>query len=93
MCNFKLDDVFSDVFGKSASRIIEQLIEHGNSDFDFAPFVDGRCKAMPEEIRAALDGELAPAQADKLKLVRLHMEYLTCLKDSLEQVILQLATN
>ena len=91
MCNFKLDDVFSDVFGKSASRIIEQLIEHGNSDFDFAPFVDGRCKAMPEEIRAALDGELAPAQADKLKLVRLHMEYLTCLKDSLEQVILQLA--
>jgi transposase len=91
MCNFKLDAVFSDIFGKSATRVIDALIEHGNSDFDIAPLIDGRCKATVEEIRAALDGELISAQADKLNLIRKHMEYLTYLKDSLEQIILDLA--
>jgi transposase len=91
MCNFKLDSVFSDVFGKSATRVLDALIEHGNSDFDIAPLIDGRCKATVEEIRAALDGEFVPAQADKLSLIRKHMEYLTYLKDSLEQIILDLA--
>ena len=91
MCNFKLDDVFSDVFGKSASRIINALLENGNADFDIASLIDGRCKATEEDIRAALDGELIPAQVDKLQLIRRHMEYLEYLKDSLEQVILHLA--
>jgi transposase len=91
MCNFKLDAVFSDVFGKSAIRVIDALIEHGNSDFDFTPLIHKGCKATVEEIRAALDGELIPAQADKLNLIRKHMEYLTYLKDSLEQLILDLA--
>jgi len=93
MCNFKLDSVFSDVFGKSASAIVEKLIEHGNSDFDFASLIDGRCRATPDDVKAALDGELIPAQADKLKLIKTHMEYLTCLRDSLEQLILHLAAD
>ena len=91
MCNFKLDDIFSDVFGKSATRVLDALIEHGGSDFDFTPLIHKGCKATVEEIRAALDGELISAQTDKLNLIRKHMEYLTCLKDSLEQIILDLA--
>jgi len=91
MCNFKLDDVFSDVFGTSASRIINALLENGNTDFDVASLIHGRCKATEEDIRAALDGELIPAQVDKLQLIRRHMEYLTYLRDSLEQLILHLA--
>ena len=91
MCNFKLDDVFADVFGKSATRVLDALIEHGNSDFDFTPLIHKSCKATVEGIRAALDGELVPAQAEKLNLIRKHMEYLTYIKDSLEQLILDLA--
>ena len=91
MCNFKLDAVFSDLAGKSATRVIDALLEHGNSDFDFASLIDGRCKATTEEIRAALDGELVPAQTEKLNLIRKHHEYLTYLRDSLEQLILHLA--
>jgi len=92
MCNFKLDDVFSDIFGKSAARILDALIEHGNSDFDFASMIDGRCKATADDIRAALDGELNPSQVEKLKLVRQHMENLNNLRNSLEKLILQLAS-
>ena len=92
MCNFKLDDVFSDVFGKSASRIIEQLIEHGNSDFDVAPLVDKKCKATVDEVKAALDGELSLAQTEKLKFIQQHMENIDSLKEALEKLIFQIAS-
>jgi transposase len=90
-CNFKLDAVFSDVFGKSASRILENLITLGNSNFDVAPLLDKRCKASIEDVQAALDGELSYAQSEKLKIIRRHMESLETLKDTLESLILQLA--
>ena len=90
-CNFKLDAVFSDVFGKSASRILDNLIELGHSNFDIAPLLDRRCKASVSDISAALDGELFYAQSEKLKLIRKHMESLETLKSTLENLILQLA--
>jgi len=90
-CNFKLDAVFSDVFGKSATRILDSLIAQGNSDFDVAPLMDKRCKATIEDVRAALDGNLSYAQAEKLKIIRLHMENLDNLKNTLENLIYRLA--
>ena len=92
VCNFKLDAVFSDVFGMSASRIIEKLIVHGNSDFDFASLIDGRCKATAEEVGTALDGELNFAQTEKLKFIRQHMDSLSNLKVALESLIIQLSS-
>ena len=42
--NLKLDDVFSDVFGKSSRSIIAYILEHPGEKFDVAPFIDKRCK-------------------------------------------------
>lgn len=53
--NLKLDDVFSDVFGKSSRSITEYILEHPGDLFDVTPFVDRRCKTPIEEIQAALD--------------------------------------
>jgi len=92
-CNFKLDAVFSDVFGKSASRVLDNLIEFGHSNFDIAPLLHKRCKASVEEIKAALDGELSFAQSEKLKIIRKHMEHLDNLKDRLESLITAIAVN
>jgi len=89
--NFKLDDVFSDVFGKSATRILDKLFEQGNSDFDVAPLLDKRCKATVEEVTAALDGEFNVSQSEKLKLIRKHQECIAELQATLETVILRLA--
>ena len=91
MCNFKLDAVFSDVFGKSATNVLDKLLELHNSEFDIAPLIHGRCKATVEDIQAALDGELTFAQTEKLKFVRQHMESLNNLKTALENLILHLA--
>ena len=90
-CNFKLDAVFSDVFGKSASRILDSIITLGNSDFDIEPLLHKGCKASVEEIQAAIDGEFSFAQAEKSKIIRKHMESLESLKDTLENLIYKLA--
>ncbi len=42
--NLKLDDVFSDVFGKSSCSIINYILEHPGETFDIMPFIDRRCK-------------------------------------------------
>jgi transposase len=83
--------VFSDVFGKSASRILDNVIALGHSNFDVAPLLDRRCKASIEDVKAALDGELSYAQSEKLKIIRKHMKYLESLKDTLETLICKLA--
>ncbi len=89
--NIKLDDVFSDVFGKSASAITEQLLAHPNGDFDVAPFIDRRCKASPDKVQAAVDGLMCSEQAEKLKIIRSHMDNLKLCKANLESAILSLA--
>ncbi len=89
--NFKLDDVFSNVFGKSASAITTQLLEHPGENFDVAPFVDGRCKTPVEKIQAAVDGIFSYEQGEKLKIIRSHMNSLENLKAELESLILGIA--
>jgi len=71
--NFKLDSVFSNVFGKSASAIVSQLLEHPGEQFDVAPFVHGCCKTPIPIIQEAVDGAFSPWQADKLKVIRGHL--------------------
>lgn len=38
--NLKLDDVFSDMFGKSSRSITEYMLAHPGKIFDVAPFMD-----------------------------------------------------
>jgi len=62
--NIKLDDVFSDVFGKAASAITERLLE-SNEPFNVRPYLTKHLKATPEEIQQAVDGEMCVEQAEK----------------------------
>lgn len=66
--NLKLDDVFTDVFGKSSRSIIQQILDHHNVNFDVTPYVDKHCKHPIEEIQTAIDGAICTEQATKLKI-------------------------
>ena len=89
--NIKLDDVFADVFGKSASAITEQLLAHPGGDFDVTPLIDRHCKASATDVQAAIDGLMCPQQVGKLKIIRSHMNALELCKANLESEILSLA--
>jgi len=89
--NLKLDDVFSDIFGKSARSLTGYILEHPGEQFDVAPFIDGRCKRSIEEIQAAVDGSISREQAAKLKEIISHIDELEAHKRKIETEILLLA--
>ena len=67
------------------------MLEHPGKPFDVAPLVDKRCKSPIAEIQAAVDGAFNPFQAEKLKVIREHMDDLEKLRALLESLILTLA--
>ena len=90
--NIKLDDVFTDVFGKAATAITARLLENPSEKItDVSSFRTRRMKATDEEVLAAVDGVLCPEQAEKLKIIRSHMDGLTECKANLESLILTTA--
>ena len=90
--NIKLDDVFSDVFGKAASAITTRLLE-SNEPFDVKPYLTKNIKKPIEQIQAAVDGEMCAEQAEKLRIIRSHMDSLELCKLNLESLILSTAEN
>jgi len=90
--NIQLASVVSDVFGKSASAIIEHLLEHPNDkSFDFRPLLKKSINQKAEDIGLAIDGEFSPEQAEKMKIILSHMESIKLCKSNLDSVILNLA--
>lgn len=87
--NIKLDDVFSDIFGKAASAITTRLLEQPSQPItDVSAFRTKGMKATDAQILAAVDGEICEEQADKLRIIRSHMEGLALCKLNLESIIL-----
>ena len=89
--NLKLDDVFSDVFGKSSRSIIAYILEHPGVKFDVAPFIDKRCKHPLDEIQAAVDGAISREQAAKLRECLQHIDEIGAHKENIEREIFRLA--
>jgi len=89
--NLKLDDVFTDVFGKSSQSIINYILAHPGEHFDVTPFVHKGCKQPIEEIQAAVDGSISPEQATKLREVLRHIDEIKLHKQNIETEILRLA--
>ena len=89
--NLKLDDVFSDVFGKSARSITNYILDHPGETFAVSPFVDPRCKTPVSEIQAAVDGAISPEQAVKLRQCLVHIDELEAHRKEIESEILQIA--
>ena len=75
-----LDCVFSDPFGKSASAIMEYLIETDTDqvrDEEILHLVDQRIRASSEDILESIHGyEFIGVQRDKLNIIQIHLSRL-----------------
>ena len=88
--SLKLDDVFSDIFGKSARSITEYILAHPGEHFDVTPFIDKRCKTPIDVIQDAVDGAISPEQAVKLRECLNHIDELFAHRSNIEKEILEL---
>ena len=78
------------MFGKTASAITDRILE-SSEPFDVTPFLSKRIKTPKEKVQAAVDGAMCPEQAEKLRIIRSHMENLQLCKANLESLILETA--
>lgn len=86
--NHKLDDVF----GKAASAITTRILENPTEKItDISGFRTKGMKATDEDILAAVDVETCEEQAEKLRIIRSHMDSLELYKLHLESLILSTA--
>jgi len=78
VCNVALDSVVSDMFGVSASLITDYLIKTDNFD-------PKHCKSLLKRslkkkgdavVNSIVGYEIAPAQKDRMLMVKAHLEYL-----------------
>jgi transposase len=80
----KLDEVLSDVYGKTGQAVIGQIIERGGCNFDPVPYIDKRVKATAEDFREALDGNVTPSTLTNMKIIQERLRYLGKQKAELE---------
>lgn len=87
--NCKLDLVFTDVFGKSASSIVDTILsDEPYTSEDILSKVHGRCKASSDDILSAVEGtNLNQYQKARIKIVQKHMEYVDSLLDEVQHHI------
>lgn len=90
--NLKLDSVFTDVFGKASSNIISHILDHPSEKItDVSAFRTKAMKATDEEVLDAIDGEICPEQAEKLRIIREHMKSIDNCKANLLSLILEIS--
>lgn len=87
--NCKVDMVFSDVFGKSASSIINLILSNDSfCDEEILSHVHGRCKASKEDILEAVHGtRLTDIQKSRIRIVEEHLDYLKSLQSKISALI------
>ena len=77
-CGYRLYLVFSDILGVNATRAINALIEGKTPDEILGMLKLRILKKSPDEIRAALEGEMSQHHRVALLAIRQHMD---CLKE------------
>lgn len=78
VCNVALDSVVSDMFGKSATAIMDYLTS--NEDFDpqhCVSLLHRSLKKKAEDVLASIEGyEISPEQKCRIGIVRNHLHYI-----------------
>jgi transposase len=83
----KLDEVLSDIYGKTGQAIIGQIIDTGGCDFDPSPYIDKRVKATLEDFKMALEGDVTPATHAKMTMIQQRLTFLGKQKAELESTM------
>jgi len=78
VCNVALDSVVSDMFGKSASLITDYLIQTDSFDPEYCKSLLQRSlKKKGEAVIESIDGyKIAPAQKERMIMVKGHLNYI-----------------
>ena len=88
--NIQIASVASDVFGKSAQKIIQSILDNPDEKPKIEELVHKSMLKKVDELELATDGHFTKEQADKIRVIKAHFDALTLCKDNLDQLIVEL---
>ena len=81
VCNIALDSVVSDVFGKSATSVLNYLIEQSDNSINHEEISSRLLRSLKKKsdsVFESIEGyQMTDSQKDRMRLVRAHMDYIT----------------
>lgn len=89
--NIQIASVVSDVFGKSAQKIIKSVLEDPSQMPDIETLVHKSMIKKVDRLKLSIEGEISDEQAEKIRVIKAHYDALVLCKNDLEQLIKELA--
>lgn len=91
VCNIALDSVVSDIFGKSATSVIDYLLERSTDSINHEE-ISARLlrslKKKSESVIKSIEGyQMTDAQKYRMRLVHAHMDYITSTISDIDSMI------
>ena len=91
VCNVALDSVVSDIFGKSATSVIDYLLEQSDNSTnhdEISSRLLGRLKKKSESVIESIEGyQMTDSQKYRMRLVHAHMDYITATIADIDSMI------
>ncbi|WP_077296490.1 IS110 family transposase [Virgibacillus pantothenticus] len=89
--NIQIASVVSDVFGKSAQKIIKSVLDDPSQMPDIETLVHKSMIQKVDRLKLSIEGEFSDEQAEKIRVIKAHYDAIVLCKNDLEQLIKELA--
>ena len=88
--NLQIASVISDVFGKSAQAIIQNILDNQEEKPNIEQLIHKRMKDKVQDLKIAIEGDMTPEQAEKIRIIKEYYDALAVCKEDLETMIRKL---
>ena len=91
VCNVALDSVVSDIFGKSATSVIDYLLEQSDNSINHEEISSRLLRSLKKKSESVIESiegyQMTDAQKYRMRLVHAHMDYITSTLTDIDSMI------
>ena len=91
VCNVALDSVVSDIFGKSATSVIDYLLKQSDNSINHEEISSRLLRSLKKKSESVLESiegyQMTDAQKYRMRLVHAHMDYITSTISDIDSMI------
>ena len=91
VCNIALDSVVSDIFGKSATSVIDYLLEQSDNSINHEEISSKLLRSLKKKSESVIESiegyQMTDSQKYRMRLVHAHMDYITSTLSDIDSMI------
>ena len=91
VCNVALDSVVSDIFGKSATSVIDYLLQQSDNSINHEEITSRLLRSLKKKSDSVIESieghQMTDSQKYRMRLVRAHMDYITSTISDIDSMI------